>query len=82
MEANSVTDRAQAPVEVGQNVQVHRAGKKLVIIVDLAAAGRPSASGKTVVIGSTRGNVPVPNTNGVYLGANIFGYDGYSVDDV
>lgn len=44
-----------------RNVAMKVEGTKLVITVDLAEAGSPSATGKTLVIGTTGGNVAVPN---------------------
>lgn len=81
MESSSAAHGTQAPITVGENIELHRADKKLVIIIDLSQTGTPSSSGKTTVIGSTRGNVPVPNATGLYLGVNLFGYDGFTVDD-
>ncbi len=58
-----------------QNVQTEVKGTKLIITVDLASKGTPSASGKTTVIGSTRGNVKVTGPNGdVHLGLNVYKY--------
>lgn len=53
-----------------QNVQVKVTGSKLVIECDLAQSGQPSASGKTLVIASTRGNQEV--APGVKLGLNLY----------
>ncbi len=41
------------------NVVMEVNGKTLVITVDLTAAGTPSSTGKTLLIASTRGAVPV-----------------------
>jgi len=54
----------------GQNVEIEVNGDKATITVDLSAAGIPSASGKTLVIASTRGNVPI--APGVFLGVNVY----------
>lgn len=54
----------------GDNVTYEVQGKKLTIQVDLSAEGRRSASGKTVVIASTRGNVEV--ADGVFVGLNVY----------
>ena len=53
-----------------QNVAFKVEDGKLIITVDLTATGTPSVSGKTTVIGSTRGNVQV--NPGVYLGLNVY----------
>lgn len=56
-----------------QNVVTKVAGDKLVITVNLKAEATPSASGKTMVIASTRGNQPVPYGNKVlHLGLNLY----------
>lgn len=44
----------------------------LVITVDLKAQTTPSASGKTDVLASTRGNADVPGQTGVKIGLNIY----------
>jgi hypothetical protein len=62
------------------NMTLERDGSKLVITIDLAADGQPSASGKTIVLASTRGNQNVPDTVGVKLGLNLYAYEGYMVD--
>lgn len=53
-----------------QNIQTKVTGSKLTIEVDLSAQGQPSASGKTLVIASTRGNQEV--APGVKLGLNLY----------
>lgn len=48
-------------------------GKKLTIEVDLTAKGELSASKKSLVISSTRGNMPVETPAGtVYVGLNVY----------
>jgi len=44
----------------------------LTITIDTKAEGTPSASGKSQVIASTRGNVVVPGTDGLKLGVNAY----------
>ena len=62
------------------NMTLERDGSKLVITIDLAAEGQPSASGKTIVLASTRGNANVPGAVGIKIGVNVYAYEGYSVD--
>lgn len=58
-----------------QNVSTEVKGTKLVITVDLGVKGSPSASGKTTVIGSTRGNARITGPNGdVFVGLNVYKY--------
>lgn len=57
------------------NVKVTVEGAELVIRCRLDAAATPSASGKTLVIASTRGSVKVPGTDAM-LGLNLYRYPG------
>ncbi len=43
----------------------------LVLRINVKDTGTPSASGKSVVVASTRGNVPVPGTD-LTLGLNLY----------
>jgi hypothetical protein len=54
-----------------QNVKFEVNGKVLTISVDLDAAPVRSASGKSNVIASTKGNQPVPGTD-VICGLNLY----------
>jgi len=47
-------------------------GSKLVITVDLSKPGELSSSGKSLVIGSTEGNVSVPDKPEVKVGLNVY----------
>ena len=55
-----------------QNVKLAVSGKKLVITIDLGAEGEPSKSGKSVVLATTKGNVPIPQHEDLKLGLNLF----------
>jgi hypothetical protein len=55
-----------------KNVQTEVKGKKLIITVDLDKEFGPSASGKTIIIGTTGGNKEV--TDGVFAGLNVYRY--------
>ena len=57
---------------MANNVNVSVKGKKLTITIDLAREGEPSKSGKSVVLASTRGNMPIPDHPDVRLGLNLF----------
>jgi len=57
-----------------QNIQMRREGDKLLIEIDLSKDFGPSASGKTVIVASTRGNAPVPDAEGTMIGVNCFRY--------
>ena len=54
-----------------ENVEFKVTGSKLVITIDLKHRGDLSASGKTVRVASTLGNVKVPETD-VTVGINAY----------
>jgi len=56
--------------KLGDNVLAYVEGRKLHLVVDLEASGRTSASGKSTVIASTRGNAAGPE--GVKVGLNVY----------
>lgn len=41
--------------DIGENIAALNVGNKLILVVDTSVEGCPSASGKSVVIASTRG---------------------------
>ena len=47
-------------------------GHKLTMVVDLAKEGKPSSSGKSIVLGSTEGNVPVEGHPEIKVGLNVY----------
>lgn len=55
-----------------QNVELTQKGNILTITVDLSKDFGRSATGKTTVIASTRGNVPAPNNADIKIGLNIY----------
>jgi len=55
-----------------RNVEMTVEGTKLTITVDLSAKGEVSSSGKSLVIGSTEGNVSVPGKEEVKIGLNVY----------
>ena len=57
-----------------QNVVTSVEGRTLVIRVELDADGRRSASGKTIVIASTRGNAAIADSDGnqYMMGLNVY----------
>ena len=56
-----------------QNIKTAVKGDKLLITIDLSKKGKKSASGKTIVIASTRGNKPIDGTD-VTMGLNLYKY--------
>lgn len=57
-----------------ENIHMDVEGDILTIWIDLSVEGVPSASGKTVVLASTRGNAEVPTCTGFKIGLNLFRY--------
>jgi len=55
-----------------QNVKVKVAGEKMTIEIDLSKDLGPSGSGKSIVIGSTKGNKEVPGHPGMFMGVNVY----------
>ena len=55
-----------------KNVEMKIDGTTLTITVDLAKEFGPSASGKTIIIASTEGNVPVLEGRAEQIGLNIY----------
>lgn len=54
-----------------KNVEMTVEGTKLTITVDLSKEFGPSASGKTIIIASTEGNVTIPNRQ-EKVGLNVY----------
>jgi hypothetical protein len=54
-----------------KNVELRVEGTMLTITVDLSKEFGPSASGKTIIIASTEGNVTIPNRN-EKIGLNVY----------
>ncbi len=54
------------------NVKVDVKGNKLTIEVDLSVRGAASASGKSLKVASTNGNVSIPGHEDLKLGLNIY----------
>lgn len=55
-----------------QNITMKIVKNKLTIEVDLSKSLGRSASGKSEVIASTKGNIDVPGSNGAKIGLNIY----------
>jgi len=58
--------------QIGSNVRVETDGDMLTIKVDLSQRQGRSASGKTMVIASTQGNVNLGHASGAVLGLNVY----------
>lgn len=55
-----------------KNVTMETKGQNLVLTVDLSKSFGASASGKTIIIGTTEGNQPVAGHPGVSVGVNVY----------
>lgn len=55
-----------------KNVEMAVDGNILTITVDLSKEQGPSKSGKTIVIGTTEGNVASPKDNNIKIGLNVY----------
>ena len=55
-----------------KNVEMRVEHGKLTITVDLATELGPSASGKSVIIATTAGNMDVPDAPDVKIGLNVY----------
>lgn len=54
-----------------ENIKMKRDGDKLILEIDLSVELGPSRSGKTILIASTKGNKPVPDSEAT-IGVNCF----------
>jgi len=57
---------------IGKNVSAEVTGNTLTILVDLTKNQGRSASGKSIVIATTNGNVRIDGTEGAVLGFNLY----------
>ena len=55
-----------------KNVEMSLEGNILIIRVDLSKEFGPSSSGKTIIIASTEGNVPIPEYEKAKIGLNVY----------
>lgn len=59
-------------MQIGDNVDYQIKGSTLTITVDLSKRLGPSASGKTIKIASSNGNVPLGHPSGATIGINVY----------
>ena len=57
--------------ELAPHIEYELKGDKLLLSIDIGHEGEPSKSGKSIVIGSTRGNIKIPGTE-LKLGLNLY----------
>lgn len=55
-----------------KNVEMNLDDNILTIKVDLSKEFGPSASGKTIIIASTEGNIAIPGNDDAKIGLNIY----------
>jgi hypothetical protein len=55
-----------------KNVEMNLEGNILTIKVDISKEFGPSASGKTIIIASTEGNISIPDKDDVKIGLNVY----------
>lgn len=55
-----------------KNVEIKLEGDILTIKVDVTKEFGPSASGKTIIIASTEGNISIPEKESVKIGLNVY----------
>ena len=55
-----------------KNVDMYLEGNILVLKVDLSKEHGPSASGKTVIVASTEGNISIPGREAIKVGLNVY----------
>ena len=55
-----------------KNVEMKLEGDILTIKVDVTKEFGPSASGKTIIIASTEGNIAIPEKEDIKIGLNVY----------
>lgn len=55
-----------------KNIEMNLDGNMLTVKVDLTKEFGPSASGKTIIIASSEGNISVPGNEEIKIGLNIY----------
>ena len=56
------------------NIEIEVKDNKAIITIDLNKDFGASKSGKTIVVATTRGNVPIPGAEDIKLGLNCYKY--------
>ena len=55
-----------------ENIKMKTEGSILKIEIDLSKQGSPSATGKTMVVASTRGNQKIADAEDTFIGINVY----------
>jgi hypothetical protein len=61
----------QDTVHLGENITITVRDDTAIITINLKHRGRPSSSGKSIIVASTEGNKTIPGTE-VVLGLNAY----------
>jgi len=59
---------------MAKNIEISVEGEILKIEIDLSKDFGKSKSGKTLVVASSEGNIPVPDHQNMRLGINVYKY--------
>jgi hypothetical protein len=68
----SMQDRQKELELMAKNIETRVQGDKLVITVDLSKNYGLSSSGKSLIIATSEGNVPVPGREDIKIGVNVY----------
>ena len=68
----SMQDRQKELELMAKNIETRVQGDKLVITIDLTKNYGLSSSGKSLIIATSEGNVPVPGREDVKIGVNVY----------
>jgi hypothetical protein len=68
----SMQDRQKELELMAKNIETRVQGDKLVITIDLSKNYGLSSSGKSLIIASSEGNVPVPGREDIKIGVNVY----------
>ena len=68
----SMEDRQKELELMAKNIETRVQGDKLVITVDLSKNYGLSSSGKSLIIATSEGNVPVPGREDIKIGVNVY----------
>ena len=63
---------AETGTKLGTNIVATVSGTKLTLVIDTETRIGPSASGKTIIVATSSGNVEIPGVPGMKLGLNLY----------
>src|SRR5262249_18801492 len=66
------SQKGEIAMAQGKNVDLKVQAGKLVVTIDLSKSYGISASGKSQIVATTAGNVPVPGQEEVKIGLNVY----------